>query len=152
MNLTLIHYIPTNTVNITQTRHNFVISAITFEGFRLHSSNLTHALLIQISWMSLIIDTVVQSKMAVAYRSEMARNAIESEIQTYKMADVSHCQKLKLRIDVKWMEMRSKVIFGQILPWWMAKNITRDKYYCNWEALAEGIITYWGSYFLVQST
>ena len=34
----------------------------------------------------------------MADRSEMARNAIESE--------------LKLRIDVKWIEMRSKVIFG----------------------------------------
>ena len=80
-------------------RHNFV-SAITFEGFKLRSSNLTHALLIQISRTSSIIDIVVPSKMAagghfvkkvkkkVAY--EMARNAIESEIQTSKMADVSH--------------------------------------------------------------
>ena len=30
-------------------RHNFVVSAITNEGFTLRSSNLTHALLIQIS-------------------------------------------------------------------------------------------------------
>ena len=37
-------------------RHNFVVSAITFEGFKLRSSNLTHALLIQISRTSLIID------------------------------------------------------------------------------------------------
>ena len=71
-------------------RHNFVVSAITFEGFKLHSSNLTHALLIQISRTSSIIDIVVPSKMAagghfvvkkiqkkrVAYRSEMARNVI----------------------------------------------------------------------------
>ena len=28
-------------------RPNFVVSTITFEGFKLHSSNLTHALLIQ---------------------------------------------------------------------------------------------------------
>ena len=42
-------------------RHNFVVSAITFEGFKLPSSNLTHALLIQISS---IIDIVVPSKMA----------------------------------------------------------------------------------------
>ena len=45
-------------------RHNFVVSAITFEGFRLRSSNLTHALLIQISRTSSIIDIVVPSKMA----------------------------------------------------------------------------------------
>ena len=67
--------------------HNFVVSAITFEGFKLHPSNLTHALLIQIYRTSLIIDIVVPSKMAagghfvnilkVAYRSEMARNAIK---------------------------------------------------------------------------
>ena len=70
-------------------RHNFVVNAITFEGFKLHSSNLTHALLIQISRTSSIIDIVVPSNMAasghfvkkiqtkkVAYRSEMARNPI----------------------------------------------------------------------------
>ena len=55
------------------------------------------------------------------YRSDMARNAIESEIRTSKMADVSHYvknfkKKLKLRIDVKWIEMRSKAIFGH--PKW----------------------------------
>ena len=67
--------------------HNFVVSAITFEGFKLRSSNLTHALLIQISRTSSIIDIVVPSKMAagshfvknfqkinkVPYGSEMAR-------------------------------------------------------------------------------
>ena len=47
----------------------------------------------------------------------MARNAIESEFGTSKMADVSHFVKnfknfLKLRIDLKWPEMRSKVKFG----------------------------------------
>ena len=51
----------------------------------------------------------------------MARNAIKSEIQTSKMADVSHFvknfkKKIKLCIDVKWIEMRSKVIFGN--PKW----------------------------------
>ena len=45
-------------------RHNFVVSAITFEGFKLRPSNLTHALLIQISRTSSIIDIVVPSKMA----------------------------------------------------------------------------------------
>ena len=47
----------------------------------------------------------------------MARNAIESEIRTSTMADVSHFVKnfkknKKLRIDLKWPEMRSKVNFG----------------------------------------
>ena len=45
-------------------RHNFVVSAITFEGFKLRSSNLTHALFIQIYRTSSITDIVVQSKMA----------------------------------------------------------------------------------------
>ena len=44
-------------------RHNFVVSAIIFEGFKLRSSNLTHALLIHMSWTSSIIDIVVPSKM-----------------------------------------------------------------------------------------
>ena len=84
-------------------RHNFVVSAITFEGFKLHSSNLTHALLIQIFRTSSIIGIVVPSKMAtgghlvkinkkkkVAYRSEMARNVIESYLRTSKMAAGGH--------------------------------------------------------------
>ena len=80
-------------------RHNFVVSAITFEGFKLRSSNLTHALFIQISRTSSIIDIVVPSKMAagghfvkkkVAYRCEMARNAIESYFRTSKMATGGH--------------------------------------------------------------
>ena len=80
-------------------RHNFV-SAIIFEGFNLRSSNLTHALLIQISRTSSIIDIVVPSKMAagghfiqkkrVVYRSEMARNVIESYLRTSKMAASGH--------------------------------------------------------------
>ena len=81
-------------------RHNFVVSAITFEGFKLHSSNLTHALLIQISQTSSIIDIVVPSKMAagghfvkkikVEYRSEIAGNVIESYFRTSKMAAGGH--------------------------------------------------------------
>ena len=101
----------------------------------------------------------ISKEIKVAYRSEMARNAIKSEFRTSKMADVSHfvknfkkikvayryeieidfrtskmatashfvngrrqpfCQKfqekLKLCIDVKWIELRSKVIFGH--PKW----------------------------------
>ena len=42
----------------------------------------------------------------------MARNVIESEFRTSKMADVSHFVKnfknnQKLRIDLKWPEMRN---------------------------------------------
>ena len=84
--------------------HHFIVSAITFEGFKLRSSNLTHALFIQISRTSSITDIVVQSKMAagghfvqkfqkkkkVAYRSEMARTVIESYFRTSKMAAVGH--------------------------------------------------------------
>ena len=74
-----------------------------FEGFKLRSSNLTHALLIQISRTSSIIGIVVPSKMAagghfvkriskkkVVYRSEMARNAIESDFVTFKIAADGH--------------------------------------------------------------
>ena len=57
----------------------------------------------------------------MADRSEMARNAIESEFRTSKMADRSEKTILskmskKFRIDLKWPEMRSKVIFGH--PKW----------------------------------
>ena len=48
-------------------RHNFVVSAITFEAFKLNFSNLKHALLIQISRTSSIIDIVVPSKMAADF-------------------------------------------------------------------------------------
>ena len=73
-------------------RQNFV-SAISVEGFKLRSSNLTHALLIQISQTNLIIDIVVPSKMA---------------------AGGHFVQKLKkkLRINLKWPEMPSQVNFG----------------------------------------
>ena len=51
----------------------------------------------------------------------MARNEIESAFRTSKMADISHSvknfnKKIKLRIDLKWPEMRSKVNFGH--PKW----------------------------------
>ena len=56
----------------------------------------------------------------------MARNAIESEFRTSKMADSSHFvknfqRKIKLRIDLKWPEMRSKVNFGH--PKWPTSAI-----------------------------
>ena len=77
-------------------RHNLVVNAITFEGFKLRSSNLTHALLIQISRTSSIIDIVVPSKMAAGGHF------------------VQKCDQKwhpKWSIDLKWPEMRSKVIF-----------------------------------------
>ena len=55
-------------------------------------------------------------KSKMADRSEMARNAIKSEFRTSKMAAGSHFvknfpKKIKLHIDLKWPEMRSKVKF-----------------------------------------
>ena len=48
----------------------------------------------------------------------MARNVIENDFRSSKMAAGSHFvkKKSKLRIDLKWREMRSKVIFGH--PKW----------------------------------
>ena len=113
-------------------RHNFVVSAITFEGFKLRSSNLTHALFIQISLMSSITDIVIQSNMAagghfvkkikkkVAYRSEMARTVIELflDIQNGRRRPFGPKFKkiIKIRMDLKWPEMPSKVNFGH--PIW----------------------------------
>ena len=68
-------------------RHNFVVSAITFEGVKLRSSNLTHALFIQISRTSSITDIVVQSKMAAGGHF------------------VKKNPKKNLRIDLKWQEL-----------------------------------------------
>ena len=54
--------------------------------------------------------------------SEMARNTIESDFQSSKMAASGHFVKTKskLRIDLKWREMRSKVISG------VSSNISRN--------------------------
>ena len=57
----------------------------------------------------------------------MARNAIESDFQSSKMATGSHFVKKikklkKLSIDLKWREMRSKFIFGH--PKWGGGGIT----------------------------
>ena len=99
-------------------RHNCVVSAITFEGFKLRSSNLTHALLIQISRTSSIIDIVAPSKMAdgdhfvqkkikkkVAHRSVL-------DLKWPEMPSKVNFGHPKWPIDLKWSEMRSKVIFG----------------------------------------
>ena len=113
----------------TQPRHTFVVSAITFEGFKLRSSNLTHALLIQILISHSGGHFVKNLKKKFPYGSEMARNAIESEFRTSKMADPSEMVrnaiqidfrtskmatefKTKFCIDLKWPELRSKVNFG----------------------------------------
>ena len=53
-------------------------------------------------------------KKEVAYRSEMARNAIKRYLRTSKMADAAILSKIliKFRINLKWPEMPSKVNFG----------------------------------------
>ena len=52
-----------------------------------------------------LISQFLKSKMAD--RSEMARNAIQSEFRTSKMTESSHfVKKKKLRIDLKLPEMR----------------------------------------------
>ena len=56
----------------------------------------------------------------------MARNVIQNEFWTSKIDNVSHFvknfkKKLKLRIDLKWPEMRSKVNFGH--PKWPTSAI-----------------------------
>ena len=56
-----------------------------------------------------LISHFLKSKMAD--RSDMARNVIQSEFRTSKMTESSHFvkkfpKKIKLRIDLKWPEMR----------------------------------------------
>ena len=58
----------------------------------------------------------------------MARNAIKSDFQLSKMAAGGHFVKKlkkKLRIDLKWREMWSKVIFGH--PKWLPVAILWKK-------------------------
>ena len=61
-----------------------------------------------------------QIKIKVAYWSEISRNVIESDFRSSKMVAgsnfVSKIKLKKLRIDLKWRKMRSKVIFGH--PKW----------------------------------
>ena len=63
----------------------------------------------------------VNKNIKVAYCSEMARNAIKNDFRSSKMAAGSHFVNKKLRIDLKWREMRSKVIFGN--PKWPLADI-----------------------------
>ena len=59
----------------------------------------------------------------------MVRNAIESDFWSFKMAAgsyfVNNFFRKKLRIDLKWREMRSKVIFGH--PKWPPGVILQKK-------------------------
>ena len=50
--------------------------------------------------------------------SEMSRNMIENDLRSSKIAARGHFveKNIKLRIDLKWREMRSIVIFGH--PKW----------------------------------
>ena len=64
-------------------------------------------------WSTAVILSKISQK-KVAYRSEMAKNAIESEFRTSKMGAGSHFVKKilkKICIDIKWSEMQSKVNF-----------------------------------------
>ena len=54
----------------------------------------------------------IEQTSKMADQSEMARNAIQSDFQTSKMA----AEKKKFCIDLKWPELRSKVNFGN--PKW----------------------------------
>ena len=66
-------------------------------------------------------------------RSEMVRNTIESDFRTSKMSAADHfVQKnkiKKIRIDLKWPEMRSKVNFGH--PKWAPAGISALPRYVN---------------------
>ena len=78
-------------------RQNFVVSAITFEGFKLHSSNLTHALLIQISVVPSKIAAgghFVKKKLQKNLGIDLARNVIKSYFRTSKMAPGGHFVKI----------------------------------------------------------
>ena len=63
-------------------RHNFIVSAITFEGFKLRSSN----------------TNISDEFNNLSYHKNGRRRPF--------------CQKKKKKLHMKWPEMRSKVIFG----------------------------------------
>ena len=68
-------------------------------------------------------------KKKVEYRSEMARNKIESEFRTSKMGAAGHFVKKikqKFRIDLKRPEILSKVTFGH--PKWPTAAILSKKF------------------------
>ena len=80
-------------------------------------------------WKSKMADRSEKARIAIesefqtskmADRSEMARNAIKSDFRTSKMSTGGHFvkkkKKKKIRIDLKWPEMKSKVNLGH--PIW----------------------------------
>ena len=80
-------------------------------------------------WPTAAILSKIPNKNKVAYRSEMARNAIESEFRTSKMGAGVHFVKIKILIDLNWLEIRSKVNLGH--PKWptaaILSKITKKK-------------------------
>ena len=106
----------------------FVSNAAAFEGFKLRSSNLTHAFQNGRSiwngqkcdrkWISDIQNGRRQpfcqkcpKKIKVAYRSEMARNAIESEFRTSKMADRSEMARNAIESEIRTSKMAVVIHF-----------------------------------------
>ena len=96
-------------------RHKFVVSAITFEKFKLHSSNLTHALLIQISRTNSIINIVVPSGghfVQKNFKKSCISISNGKKCDQKLFSDIKNgrrrpfCQKLKkiveIRMDLKW--------------------------------------------------
>ena len=93
---------------------------------------------------------ILWKKIKVAYWSEMVRNAIESDFRSSKMAQIGlpkwppaailkNKSKKKLRIDLKWREMHSKVIFGH--PKWPPAAIMRKKIkVAYWSVMARNAI------------
>ena len=80
-------------------------------------------------------------KKKVAYWSEMARNAFKSDFRPSKMAaGTPFCEKKsKLRIDLTWREMHSKVIFGH--PKWPPAAILWKKIkVAYWSEMARNAI------------
>ena len=85
-------------------------------------------------------------KNKVAYRFEMARNAIESEFRISKMGAGGHFvknfKKFKFRPEVKWPEMRSKVNFGH--PKWptaaILSKISKKIKILYWSKMARNAI------------
>ena len=75
----------------------------------------------------------------VAYWSEMVRNAIKNDFRSSKMAAGSHfVKKEKLRIDLKWRDIRSKVIFGH--PKWPLATILWNKKVVYWYEMTRNAI------------
>ena len=81
----------------------------------------------------------VNKNIKVAYWSEMARNVIKSDFRSSKMQPF--CEKKKLCIDLKWREIRSKVIFGH--PKWPLAAILWNKKLCidlKWREMRSKVI------------